>query len=297
MSVRLIADLLNREYGNVTIRMLLIALAGHANDDGSSVYPSVSTLALEAGISPDTVRRSIKVLKRDGLLELVGKKPCRYGHTHEYRLNLSAIRALPVIARVRARHEPAPRTALPLVQCDPSQLAGPRTAPPNPSQDASQPCQESTPSSSGWREHPWMKRIFEVAGPGLADPAKDYRVTNDLIARIPRWEDAGWSIEDDILPVVRMRTVKARASPMFNFRFIEDDIAAHRARRQQPVPVVEISHGQPRPFHAAGRAGARSGSQFERPSVVAALARLRTVRENADEVFDRPKDGSNDGLV
>lgn len=236
MSFRLVDLIRKRKYGNAVRRAVLTMLAQHADDDGRNVYPSVNTLATEAGCHPTTVRLHIKALLADGLLHEVGPRACRHGHVNEYRLDVDALRALPATKPSRS---PTPREAQPLAQLIPSLPPTARAEGTDPSRSASQLFHRPSSSSSAEQVDSWMKSIFEAAGPALADPDKDPRIALDLRGRIPAWQAAHWSLDDDVLPVVRARTANPRKTPMFTFQFLEPQIAEHSALRAKPAPRAE----------------------------------------------------------
>lgn len=70
-------------------KIILLAYADHADDDGDNVYPSLRRVAWKTGYSVDTVRRVSRKLKdKLHLMELVERGHGR-GHTHRYRLTLA----------------------------------------------------------------------------------------------------------------------------------------------------------------------------------------------------------------
>jgi hypothetical protein len=72
-------------------KSVLLALADHAADDGSSVYPSIATLMQKTEHSERTVRQSLRHLEGAGLMEQE-KKPSQHRSAH-YRLLPDKIRA------------------------------------------------------------------------------------------------------------------------------------------------------------------------------------------------------------
>lgn len=66
---------------------VLLALADHADDDGSQVYPSIAYVAWKTGYSERQVTRLVGELQRLGILILV-KKAYR-GRPNEYRIDLT----------------------------------------------------------------------------------------------------------------------------------------------------------------------------------------------------------------
>ncbi len=75
-------------------RLVLLAYADHADDDGDNVFPSLGRVAHKTGYSVDQVRRLSRELAADGLMELAEKGVGR-GNTHRYRLTLEKGSKLP----------------------------------------------------------------------------------------------------------------------------------------------------------------------------------------------------------
>ena len=61
------------------MRLLALALADSANDDGTSIYPSVETMARMTKQSVRNVQRQLTVMLADGWLVLVRKSTGRRG--------------------------------------------------------------------------------------------------------------------------------------------------------------------------------------------------------------------------
>jgi hypothetical protein len=75
-------------------RLVLLALANHASGDTMECWPSISLLAREAGVTPDTVKRSLRILVDRGLIERVingapDQRIPRDRRPNLYRLNLT----------------------------------------------------------------------------------------------------------------------------------------------------------------------------------------------------------------
>ncbi|MDP9475442.1 MAG: helix-turn-helix domain-containing protein [Actinomycetota bacterium] len=68
-------------------RLVLLAYADHADDDGDNVFPSLARVAHKTGYSVDQVRRISRELAADGLMEKVEEGVGR-GNTHRYKLTL-----------------------------------------------------------------------------------------------------------------------------------------------------------------------------------------------------------------
>jgi hypothetical protein len=77
-----------------TAKLVLLAIADHANDCGESAYPGFTHLELKTALSRQGISDTIEALKYNGLLT-VDEKPSRL-HTNSYTIN---VRSLPAIAR------------------------------------------------------------------------------------------------------------------------------------------------------------------------------------------------------
>lgn len=71
-----------------TEKLVLRAMADHADDDGTSCYPSVNTLTRETSLSRRTVQTTIRTLKDVGLLVAMGQSKGGRGRTPEYHLKV-----------------------------------------------------------------------------------------------------------------------------------------------------------------------------------------------------------------
>lgn len=70
-------------------QIVLLALADHARDDGSSVYPSVAYLAWKVGCSERTVQRILRALESAKLIEDVSGKHGGRNHTTVYQIHVT----------------------------------------------------------------------------------------------------------------------------------------------------------------------------------------------------------------
>lgn len=101
MSVSLMADTFRAKFPNVkvkgrtiapaTMKIVLLALADHANDEGKYVYPSLIRLETMTGLSRRTIQRTEEGLCSIGVLSEVGKS--EYGTT-EYSISPATLRRL-----------------------------------------------------------------------------------------------------------------------------------------------------------------------------------------------------------
>ena len=72
-------------------------MADKASDDGSGIWCSKATIALETELSRSTVKRLIKELEAEDLIIATGRRKNAHGYTVEYAINLNAICALPLL--------------------------------------------------------------------------------------------------------------------------------------------------------------------------------------------------------
>jgi DNA-binding transcriptional MocR family regulator len=68
-------------------RLLALAMADHARDDGTRIWPSVSELARKTKQSRSTVQRQVKRMVERGWLIAVRQTSGRPGETNEYRIS------------------------------------------------------------------------------------------------------------------------------------------------------------------------------------------------------------------
>jgi hypothetical protein len=92
VSVHVISWVLRNSEARLGDRLVLIALADHAKEDGTSAWPSVSTLASEAHLSEKQVQRCLAALKRDGRITETGKSK---SGTRVYTVNMSEGQIVP----------------------------------------------------------------------------------------------------------------------------------------------------------------------------------------------------------
>ena len=71
MSVQAISWVLDYSAARLGAKLVLISIANHAKADGTDAWPSISTLAREAGLSDRQVQRAIKELVEIGELSIV----------------------------------------------------------------------------------------------------------------------------------------------------------------------------------------------------------------------------------
>ena len=323
----------SKKCGGIYRKAILLAYAARCNDDGSGAIVSKSRIAEEIECSRQTVHDTVEKLIKDGFLRWAKKKSMGHGYVVQYDLLLPKILCLPDAVSLKRPEldtysEIAPSAQDQTVNCPELDSEVPASGHRSVQQadtclaqvplssaaaDASVPASVPAPAS-GWRADPWMVRIFEVAGPGLESPDKNYNVWLDLSGRLPLWRANGWDLETDIVPVITAKTAKPRAKgPMYTFRFLETDIAAYRARRAEPIAKLEPAHeghfqgyGESagaaggtagRQVHGSGAGPARSGYQPRSGNLAASKARVQRMREEAAGVSDQSKDWRDDWVA
>lgn len=75
-------------------KLIALKLADYASDAGGSVFPSRDTLAVQAGCSEATAKRTLRVFRDIGLLHLVREGGNGAGSTNEWRINVPLLEAL-----------------------------------------------------------------------------------------------------------------------------------------------------------------------------------------------------------
>lgn len=105
-------------------KIILLAYADHAHDDGSHVFPSLKRIAYKTGYSRDQVRRISRELKEAGLMEQVADPT--YNRPAEYMLTLERGSKLPPLEKRGVANDPPQVGAN-----DPPQVGAPM--PPEPS--------------------------------------------------------------------------------------------------------------------------------------------------------------------
>lgn len=91
-------------------RLVLLALAEFAHDDGSKAYPKVETLMRRSGLSERAVQYALRRLIRDGEIEQTGTSP---SGTIVYRVLMGAKSAPPGVQKATSELAPDPRTKNP----------------------------------------------------------------------------------------------------------------------------------------------------------------------------------------
>lgn len=89
-----------------TMKLAGLVLSTHANPDGSSIFPSIRTLALEASVSERVFQRARRALEHVGLVTFVA--PARGKRGAEYRLSRpTSVKAATVSDDIHTHHTSA----------------------------------------------------------------------------------------------------------------------------------------------------------------------------------------------
>lgn len=86
MSIKVMTMVFDRYPEGGNERLLALAMADHARDDGTRIWPSVAELARKTMQSERTVQRQIAKMVSRGWLEVVRSATGRPGDTNEYRV-------------------------------------------------------------------------------------------------------------------------------------------------------------------------------------------------------------------
>lgn len=85
----------SRKCGSMARKAVLAYFAERANDDGSDIWASKQRIADEIECTKQTVISTVKSLEADGLIAVTGHRKTQGGYTVIYRIDLTAIAALP----------------------------------------------------------------------------------------------------------------------------------------------------------------------------------------------------------
>lgn len=128
MSNHLISTVYKRQLGTHMRKSVMALLADKASDDGSGIWASKQTLADELCCSKQTVIATVQGFLADGLLHETGSRKCSSGSTVEYRIDVAAVEALPLVDCHAKRSSPLTgQAASPVKSTAPrGQAAGPK---------------------------------------------------------------------------------------------------------------------------------------------------------------------------
>jgi Helix-turn-helix domain len=119
-----------------TEKLVLLAMADHARDDGTGCYPSIATLSRKTSLSIRAVQKTMRGLEAAGYLISHGKSRGGRGVTTEYTITLDRGQRtlLPLSGRGRyerngnpARHAPFPQSETPHAATSKPRMPRPKT--------------------------------------------------------------------------------------------------------------------------------------------------------------------------
>lgn len=168
------------KFGTPNRKVLALALADHADDDGTGIFPSVARLAKKSEISRRTVQRMLRDFEESGLLVVVSEGGAKRGDTREWRFDLEKLAALAVVkgdtatpiqkGRQKAKLRASPKTNM-----------GVRAVTPEPSFNHQEPSKEA----SGQRASAVEPEIGELNGATTAIVHGVGRWLNNLSPDLP----------------------------------------------------------------------------------------------------------------
>jgi hypothetical protein len=86
MSVKLMGMVFEAPFESPTEKLVMLALADFASDDGSNIYPSIATLARRTSLSDRAVQKTLKALIAAGFLANDGAWKSSTGPINRYRI-------------------------------------------------------------------------------------------------------------------------------------------------------------------------------------------------------------------
>ena len=104
MSGKLIVRVLDSSLRPAPLKLVAIALARYADDDGGSIFPSVARLASVLGVTRRAVQTQLTRLERAGVLTALTPRSGGRGRTTSYRLNADALLPHPAYKPRRGLH-------------------------------------------------------------------------------------------------------------------------------------------------------------------------------------------------
>ncbi|MAM60846.1 helix-turn-helix domain-containing protein [Maritimibacter sp. UBA3975] len=161
----------SRKLGSPTRKAVMVYFAERASDNGEGIWASKSTMAEAIECGRSTVIRIINEFVSEGLLKVVGSRPCKNGSTVEYAIDIDALKALPLVHATSEKRETRPAVT-PVPERDPSQSG----TPPVPERDP-YPSQSGTQTTIGTTNEPSGARaiLCEVLSEETADSYIDHR--------------------------------------------------------------------------------------------------------------------------
>jgi hypothetical protein len=108
MSVKLMAQVFEAKFKHPSEKWVMVVLANYANDDGCNAYPSVATIARNAGIAHRTVQTALRNLVAGGFIAQDGVWQSLNGPIARYRIMVDKLSTGATIAPVQPLHPVQP---------------------------------------------------------------------------------------------------------------------------------------------------------------------------------------------
>ena len=198
VSIKLMTMVFDRYPAGGTERLLALAVADHARDDGTRIWPSVGELARKTVQSERSVQRMLLKMQLRQWLLLVRRATGRPGDTNEYRINPAWIagQELPTgdnLSPVQCEEEgePGPETGDNLSPVRPAESVDKVIHTGDSSDETGDSSDETgdiavSPESSGT-----IKNQYPLTPAGAGDVDKAHRGQNNRIPRPPwRWRQS-----------------------------------------------------------------------------------------------------------
>ena len=87
MSIKVMSMIFDRYPGGGGDLLLALAIADHAHDDGTNIYPSIKSLSKKTRQSERTVQYQLRKMEESGWIQLVSYEKGGRGKSREYRIN------------------------------------------------------------------------------------------------------------------------------------------------------------------------------------------------------------------
>lgn len=80
--------------GAASTKLVLLRLAGYADDEGRHFWPSVAVLARDIAVSKDVIRAALRRLRKIGVLRVVRVRETQRGPAVQYEFDIDVLLAL-----------------------------------------------------------------------------------------------------------------------------------------------------------------------------------------------------------
>ena len=271
MSNLVSAAVQRRVVGSALRKAVLLYMADKAADDGTGIWASKVTMSADLEVSDRAIRLAVASMLEAGLIAEVGQRNRRNGYTVEYAIILDAINRLP-----NTREYPSQKTnsacGKPVDNSAKAERGSGFEAPK--AERGSALSRNVVPPNHPYKEYTTTRArtravdnsdpeaaCLKAAGPGLCPASRNEIITTASV--IDGWLAEGFDLQEDILPVIRQRTSRMRASPIRTWAYFTDPIrSAHMARLSRAAPSQNAENSM------APAAGRDSAPQAEAPDVL-----------------------------